>query len=252
MTRTLADLPGCNTRGNPLRHRGSRGERTLPSCLLRLQSCRSSFQKIDHPTIIDGDLSTSPSGKRPNPFASITRFDKKGVLNDTPHTDRAVSLGRLAHFYIGYESFSKNLKVAGAPASGGRPAPGNDAKRGLGDLRRWQEGVNVAGNFYLLHELHFFWEIHSSMNSNNLSSMTSCVTVDPSWKVAQQAIIPYGKNIFKTQHYIEDQDLYKLATAVKIPLAEVRWQALDRERSKSDVDTGWPGSAERSASLASV
>jgi len=185
-------------------------------------------QKIDHPLTIDGDL-TKPEWKKVEPIRVDYAFDKKGVLDDTPHMTVRY-LWDDHYFYIGYEFFSKNLKAQGTGVKEGPPGNEREGAEIYVDGKK----VNVAEFFISFNEPHFFWEIH--LNELNQFNDIWCTVVDPSWKVAQQANIPYGI-IFSKREYIEDQGPYKLATAVKmLPKADGKPSTVN---DPSDVDTGY-------------
>ena len=187
-----------------------------------------SIQKIDHPLTIDGDLS-KPEWKKVDPIRVDYIHGKKGVLSETPRMTVRY-LWDDHYFYIGYEFFSKNLKAQG---TGRKEGPEGNEREGA-EIFVDGKKVNVAEFFISFNEPHFFWEIH--LNELNQFNDVWCTVVDPSWRVAQQANIPYGI-IFNQREFIADEGPYKLATAVKMmPKADGKPSTVN---DPSDVDTGY-------------
>ena len=186
------------------------------------------IHKIEQPLTIDGDLS-KPQWKAVEPIRVDYIISKKGVLSDTPRMTARYRWDDF-YFYIGYEFFSKNLKAQG---TGKKEGPEGNEREGA-EIYVDGKKVNVAEFFISFNEPHFFWEIH--LNELNQFNDVWCTVVDPTWKVAQQANIPYGI-IFSQREFIADQGPYTLKTAVKMmPKADGKPSTVN---DPSDVDTGY-------------
>ncbi len=185
--------------------------------------------RVADPLKIDGDLS-KPQWQRAEPIRVDYINTKQGVLSETPRM-KARYLWDEHYFYIGYEFFTRNLKAQGNGRKKG--PPGNE--RDGAEIWLADKNVDIAEFFISFGDPNFFWEIHQ--NELNQFNDVWITVPDPSWKLAQQANIPFG--IIFGQNFIEDEGPFRLASAVKLlPKADGKPSTVN---DPSDVDTGYSG-----------
>lgn len=182
-----------------------------------------------HPIKIDGDLG-KPEWQNVASVPVDYINSKQGVLSDVPRM-KARFLWDEHYLYIGYEFFTKNLKAQG---NGRRKGPPGNERDGA-EIWLAHENVDIAEFFISFSDPNFFWEIHH--NELNQFNDVWITVPDPSWRLAQQANIPFG--IIFGQDFLQDEGPYTLATAVKLlPKADGNPSTVN---DPSDVDTGYAG-----------
>jgi hypothetical protein len=186
------------------------------------------LQKIETGMVIDGDL-TKPQWKAAEVFRADYSNAKTGVLSETPRMTVRY-LWDDHYLYIGYEFFSTDLQAQG---NGQMQGPADNKREGA-EIWLKSRKVDIAEFFITFKDPHFLWELHH----NELNQFNDLwITVpDPSWRVNQQANVPYGI-VFSGEEYVNDEGEYKLATAVKLlPKADGKPSTVN---DASDVDTGY-------------
>lgn len=184
--------------------------------------------KLDHGLTIDGDLN-KPEWKDVQVHRGDYSNNKVGLLSDKPRMTMRF-LWDDHYLYIGYEFFTSDIQAA--PQSRKQGPDDNLRETSANWLK--DRKIDIAEFFVSFSDPHFFWELHH----NGLNQFNDIwITVpDPSWKLSQQASVPYGIR-FAFNEYVEDEGEYRFAMATKmLPKADGKPSTVN---DPSDVDTGY-------------
>jgi len=208
----------------------------LPFCLLPFALCllpSSLFAAVPihraaKPVAIDGVLD-EPCWRQATPVRADYANSKQGALGEQPHL-----LVRYAwderYLYIAYETFDRNLVTM---STGKKEGPPDNLREGC-EIWHPEKKIDVVEFFISFGSTRFFWEIHHNA-SNHFNDIWITVP-DPAWPVSKSAMVTHGI-LFGVPMYVEDDEGFKLATAVRLkPKAEGKPSTVNEE---SDRDTGY-------------
>lgn len=152
-----------------------------------------------------------------------------------PRSDVPPAIARYAwdehYFYIGYETFDRNLVAFG---TGEFQGPPGQQREGCVIYQK-DVPVDVVEFFISLGDQHFFWELHH--NALNQFNDVWCVVTDPEWPIHHAAMNPYGI-LFHHQEFLEDDAAHSVRTAVWLkPKEDGTASTVGGE----DVDSGYCG-----------
>ena len=186
------------------------------------------LQKIDHGLTIDGDLS-KPEWQAAQKHLGDYSNAKAGALSATPRMSMRF-LWDDHYLYIGYEFFTPDIQAA---AQNRKQGPEDNLRETSANWLKDRK-IDIAEFFVTFSDPHFFWELHH----NGLNQFNDIwITVpEPTWKLNQQAMVPYGIR-FAANEYLDDEGEYKFAMATKLlPKADGKPST---PNDPSDVDTGY-------------
>jgi hypothetical protein len=138
------------------------------------------------------------------------------------------------YFYIGYETFDKNLVALG---TGKKEGPEKNQREGC-EISHPTQPVDVVEFFISFGDLRFFWEIHH--NAANQFNDIWCTVYDDSWPISKSSIDRYGIHFGSSEFIKDDEEGGRtFASAVKLkPAADGRPSTLN---DPGDTDTGYVG-----------
>jgi hypothetical protein len=184
------------------------------------------------PLVIDGVLD-EPAWDRATRVRADFVMGKTGQRSEDRHMEVRYTWDD-DYFYIGYETFDRNLVALG---TGKKKGPAGNQREGC-EISHATEPVDVVEFFISFGDLRFFWEIHH--NAANQFNDIWCNVYDDSWPISKSSIDRYGIH-FGTSEFIRDDEESgrTLVSAVKLkPAGDGRSSTLNDPR---DVDTGYVG-----------
>src|SRR5262245_18289955 len=104
------------------------------------------------------------------------------------------------YFYIGYETFDRNLVAIG---TGKKEGPANNMREGC-EISHATEPVYAVEFFISFGDLRLFWEIH--YNAANQFNDIWCNLYDDSWPISKSSIDRFGIHLGAAEFIRDDED----------------------------------------------
>jgi hypothetical protein len=169
----------------------------------------TSAWKSEAPLVIDGSLD-EPAWQRATPVRADYVFGKTGKMSDDRHMEVRYTWDE-NYFYIGYETFDRNLVAIG---TGKKEGPEKNQREGC-EISHPKEPVDVVEFFVSFGDQRFFWEIHH--NAANQFNDVWCTVYDDSWPIAKSSIDRYGIHFGHTEFIHDDEEAgHTFRSAVKL------------------------------------
>jgi hypothetical protein len=188
--------------------------------------------KSEAPLVIDGVLD-EPAWEHAVRVPVDFVHGKTGQKSPDHHMDVRYTWDE-HYFYIGYETFDKNLVAVG---TGKKEGPEKNQREGC-EISHPTQPVDVVEFFISFGDHRFFWEIHH--NAANQFNDIWCNVYDDSWPISKSSIDRYGIHFGASEFIKDDEEGGRtFASAVKLkPAAGGKPSTLN---DPSDVDTGYVG-----------
>ena len=179
------------------------------------------------PLVIDGVLD-EPAWERAVRVSADYVMGKTGQKSDEHHMEARYTWDE-NYFYIGYETFDRNVVAVG---TGKKDGPEKNLREGC-ELSDPKQPVDVVEFFISFGDHRFFWEIHH--NAANQFNDVWCTVYDDSWPISKSSIDRYGIHFGFSEFIRDDEEAgHTFASAVKL-------KGTTTLNDPKDTDTGYVG-----------